>query len=255
MTPEEYKFLYELEEHHWWFEGMRRITAALLDSRAPAKPLRILDAGCGTGFMLLWLARYSRSQDVFGVDISSNALRFCSARRKSSLVQSSLTNLPFPADTFDLITTFDVLDEISSAGVRLAYAELARVLKRGGVLLVRVPAFQWLYSDHDKAIGTQHRYVADELVECLAGQSLELDRVTYANTLLFPVAVLWRWLRGSRLHRPHSDVRPLPRSLRWLNPFLVQLLAVEAAWLKHFRWRLPVGLSVIAIARKTMSHR
>jgi hypothetical protein len=79
---------------------------------------------------------------------------------------------------------------------------------------------------------------------------LVLERVTYANALLFPLAVLWRWLRRSLTGAPRSDVKPLPIGLHWLNPLLVWVLGIEAWWLKYLPWRLPVGLSVIALARK-----
>ena len=118
------------------------------------------------------------------------------------------------------------------------------------MILIRVPALQLLYSQHDRAVSSAHRYTARELADRLAMNGLVLERVTYANTFLFPVALVWRWLRRSPGGTPQSDVKPLPRGLGWLNPLLAGLLAIEAWWLKHLRWRLPVGLSVIALARK-----
>jgi SAM-dependent methyltransferase len=250
MTPEEYKYLYELEEHHWWFEGMRRITAALLDGRPPARPLRILDAGCGTGLMLSWLRRYGVGSRVYGVDISSDALRYCSLRGEKLLVQASVAELPLPAGTFDLVVSFDVLDSFPLSEAARPFAELARVLKPGGLLLVRVPAFQFLYSEHDAAVFTVHRYRLAELARCVTGQGLKAEVLTYANTILFPAAALWRWSRRSRREGAQSDVRPLPRTVRWLNPLLARLLFLEAGWLRHVRRCLPVGLSAIALARK-----
>lgn len=253
MNPEEYRLLYELEEHHWWFVGMRKITAALLDRFLAPGPLRILDAGCGTGFMLTWLKRYGGNGRIWGVDISADALGFCHRRGERFLTQASLTALPFPAESFDLATTFDVLDELAPEMAAQALSELARVLKKGGLLLVRVPAFQWLASDHDRAIGTVHRYRAGELADRLVAQGLELERVTYANTLLFLLAVLWRLLHRSAGPRPRSDVKPLPRGLQWLHPLLVACLALEGAWLRTLPWPLPLGLSVLALARKPLA--
>jgi len=250
MTPDENKFLYELEERYWWFAGMRKIVAAMLDRAMPAGPLRILDAGCGTGLMLSWLRRYSAGGPTFGLDYSSEALGFSAQRGERGLVEGSIADLPFPNACFDLVTTFDVLDSFEVADVSKPFGELARVLKPGGVILLRVPAFQYLYGRHDRAVYTKHRYRTSELQERLAAQGLVVERATYANTILFPVAALWRMLTRSVGGDPQSDVRPLPRAIRWLNPVLAALLGIEAAWLRHTRWRLPFGLSAIALARK-----
>jgi ubiquinone/menaquinone biosynthesis C-methylase UbiE len=250
MTPDEYKFLYELEERHWWFVGMRRIVAALLDGAVPGRAERILDAGCGTGLMLSWLRRYGKESSVFGLDFSSFAVRYSAQRGERLLVEGSIAAMPFPSECFDLVTTFDVLDSFPVPGAAAPFGELARVLKPGGVLLVRVPAFQFLYSQHDRAVCTEHRYTARELRQRLEEQGLTIARTTYAITILFPVALAWRWLTRSRTDNPQSDVRPLPGPLRWLNPLLAGLLAMEAAWLRWLPWRLPFGLSVMALARK-----
>jgi SAM-dependent methyltransferase len=250
MNREEYKFLYELEEHLWWFVGMRKITAAMLDPVVESRPLRILDAGCGTGYMLSWLRRYSRSGQVVGVDVSRDALDFSRRRSERLLIQASVAGLPLPSNTFDLVLSFEVLDWFAPDHAAMPFSELARVLKPGEILLVRLPAFQLLYSDHDRAIRTVHRYSREELVQCLGAQGLTLVRATYANTLLFPVAVVWRWLHRFSGRKTGSDVKPLPKLIRWLNPVFAGILGIEAAWLRRTRWRLPFGLSVIALARK-----
>ncbi|MFB3923222.1 MAG: methyltransferase domain-containing protein [Terriglobia bacterium] len=249
MTPEENQFLYELEERHWWFQGMRRILAGLLNRHVPS-PVRVLDAGCGTGFMLSWLRRRVGNAKVLGLDFSANALSYCQARGERLLVQGSIGDLPFRSDCFDLILTLDVLDSFPRQEASRPFAELARVLRKGGTILVRVPAFQFLYSQHDRAVSTVHRYTAHELADCLKREGLTLGRVTYANTFLFPLAALWRRLRRSQAGKCQSDVKPLPRGLRWLNPLLAGILGIEAWWLKCLPWRLPVGLSVIALASK-----
>ena len=250
MTPEEYKFLYELEGTHWWFVGMRRIVAALLDGVVPNQRLRVLDAGCGTGLMLAWLRRYGEDAAIYGLDYDSSAVRYSAERGEKCIVQGSIAALPFPSHSFELVASFDVLDSFSVQEASRPFGELARVLKKGGALLVRVPAFQFLYSQHDRAVYTKHRYTAGELRARLEEQGLKVERLTYANTLLFPVVVIWRWLTRSDRPDPQSDVRPLPKPWRWLNPVLKGIFAFEAAWLRNLPWRLPVGVSVMALARK-----
>lgn len=253
MTPDEYRFLCELEDHHWWFVGMRKVVAALLDGAVPSPSRRFLDAGCGTGLMMSWLRRYGQTPAMFGLDYDPRAVRYTSARGEKCVVRGSIAAMPFPAESFDVVTSFDVLDSFRVADARGPFAELARVVRPGGILLVRVPAFQFLYSQHDRAVYTEHRYTARELRARLEEQGLTVQRVTYANTILLPVVFVWRWLTRRGRADPQSDVRPLPRALRWLNPILAGLFAIEAAWLKMLPWRLPVGVSVMALAQKPMS--
>lgn len=127
------------------------------------------------------------------------------------------------------------------------------MLKEGGFLLVRLPTFQFLHSAHDEAIRTAHRYASGELAQYLVRHGLLPERVTYANTFLFPISALWRSLHRSPQEQAHSDVRPLLKFIRWLNPIHAWILGVEAAWLRHLPWSLPVELSVIAVARKPFS--
>lgn len=250
VTPEEYRFLYELESSLWWFVGMREITAALLGRLPIPKSPRVLDAGCGTGHMLGWLRNYCGASDVVGLDTSPEALRFCWQRKERLLVRGSVEQLPFWDGVFDLVLSLDVLGLFDLERARVGFGELARVLCKGGILFVRVPAFQWLYSYHDRATSNVHRYNARELARCVSDSGLSLVRVTYANTLLFPLAVVRRWSHQPDERQPRSDVRPLPKALRWANPLLARLLALEAAWLRHVRWRLPFGVSVIGVAVK-----
>lgn len=246
MQPQDFVDLYELEESYWWFVGMRAIVAAQLNGHLPKTKRRILDAGCGTGLMLSWLERFSDGEPVFGLDYSSDALRFCRARGHRLLVHGSVTDLPFADESFDMVTCFDVLQQLLEGEDMRAMTELRRVLKPGGLLYVRVAAYQWLYSGHDRALGTRHRYSLPEFVRKLTGVGFEIEQKTYVNTLLFPVAMARRLLKDSG-----SDVKPLPSWLRWLNAPMTGCLKLEARWVANGKRRLPFGLSIIAVARRT----
>jgi SAM-dependent methyltransferase len=70
---------------------------------------------------------------------------------------------PVSRGQFDLAYSFEVIDEVSDSD--RAIRELYRVLKPGGCLLLRLPAFDWLRSSHDTDIGTLHRYTLAEMEE------------------------------------------------------------------------------------------
>lgn len=253
MQEEDYAYLYELEEHFWWFAGMREITSALLDPVLPPEQGRvILDAGCGTGGMLSWLARYAAGGRVVGVDLVSDALRFCRERNHRDIAQASVVSLPFADSTFDMVTSFDVLVQLPGATAdRQAIGEMYRVLRPGGIAFVRVAAHEWMRSGHDEALGTQRRYSLSSLSEKMEEAGFNILRATYANTLLLPVAMMRRLaLKRLGLADRGSDVKPLPPRLEWLNRLLAAALYSEARFLKHPRRNLPTGLSAIAIAEK-----
>ena len=231
--------MYDAEDRQWWYAGMRAISLALLRPEL-AKGGRILDAGCGTGRNLAEFAGWAKPS---GVDLSEEALRFC-RRRGVHAARGRVESLPFPPGAFDAVTSFDVLYHRWVEDDAAAVAELARVLRPGGLLLVRVPALKMLWGAHDAAVHSRHRYTAGEVRALLEGQGLRVVRLTYANTLLFPVIALRRLL--DRLTgREGSDVAFLPAPLEWA---FGSLLRLEARLLPRITF--PVGASVFALARK-----
>jgi SAM-dependent methyltransferase len=244
VEKDEYKRLYELEDQLWWFVGMRHITLTLMDRFLPgSKDLLILDAGCGTGGMLPHLTRFGTS---LGIDASDEALRFARLRERVHCARGSVSRLPFPADTFDLVTSFDVVYHRGVSDDEVALAEMARVLRTKGSLFIRVPAYNWMRSAHDEAVHTGRRYTRRELEAKIARVGLSITFATYANTFLFPVAVAHRFLGNLRSdRRKASDVWPVTSLL---NSLFLTALKLEATVLRYSR--LPFGLSLIAIGQK-----
>jgi SAM-dependent methyltransferase len=248
VNAAEYQAMYRLENELWWYVGMRRISAALLDGWLPSGA-RILDAGCGTGGNLQWLARYGTA---CGVDLSAQAISYCARRRLPAVGRGSVLELPFGDASFDLVTSFDVVYHLDVEDDVAALAEMRRVLRPGGWLLVRVPAFEQLRSRHDAAVHTRQRYRLAELERKTQQVGLAVRRSSYANTLLFPAAVVSRLLAHHRTEdeASGSDVRPVAPLL---NAALGGVLALEAMLLA--RIDLPVGLSAIVLAQRPEASR
>jgi len=247
MHEQDFELLYQLEEHYWWFPAMRRITDTVAARELQHSNTRILDAGCGTGFNLGHYAA-NGERDVYGLDIADAALKHVRKRGFKKVVQASITAIPFRSDIFDLVFSFEVVTQTPHETHEAALREMHRVLRPGGHLFIRVPAFMWLWSSHDDELQVRYRYTRDELAERLSDAGFIVEWASYANGFLFPVVLLRRFLKRIGIGAG-SDVKPLPPGLEWLDAVFRRILGAEAAWFKSGR-KLPFGVSLICYARK-----
>jgi SAM-dependent methyltransferase len=185
---------------------------------------------------------------VTGLDISSHALDFCTERGCKEVGRASVMALPFKDERFDLVTSFDIL-YFEGIHDETALGETARVLRPGGRLLIRVPAFDWLRGTHDVKVSTAHRYTSKELALKLAKSGLEIEFMSYANMILFPLALLKRFAEKWRL-APQQD-SDIAVNLGAFSGLLKGCLVLESRLIPWLR--LPFGLSVVAVAKKTCS--
>jgi SAM-dependent methyltransferase len=244
VEPSEYDHIARLESQHWWYVGMRQIAEGIVRRIGLPPQAQILDAGCGTGGGLRWLASIGRPT---GIDFHPLAVQYA-IQKSARVARASVQAVPFPSEAFDCVTSFEVLYHRAVADDGAALCELARVLRPGGWLLVRVPAHDWLRGAHDRQVHTRHRYSARELREKIERAGLKVKRLTPVGMVLFPLAVLRR-LAQRDLRQAQTDVT-LPSPL--LNQLLTRLLAAEGRWLRRFN--LPFGLSLLALAQKTSTH-
>jgi SAM-dependent methyltransferase len=245
MRDDEYRAMFELEQSLWWYQGMREITASLLNENLKkGSGLRILDVGCGTGYSMSWLRRQLQSPEVFGVDLFYQAAELWRLNDIHTAAIASADALPFAAQEFDLLTCFDVIYQLSREDTSRAAAEFFRVLNHGGTLFIREPAYEWMRGSHDKVVATKHRFTRSRLQDLLIAQGFKIRRATYANSLLFPLAMLHRFL--SRLKGgEESDVKPVHP---FMNRSFAATLKLESRLLA--RLSFPFGLSVIVVAEK-----
>ncbi len=245
MEPEEFSIMYRAEDRHWWYLGMTQITRAVLDRWYPDdRRLRILDAGCGTGSAAAgYLAEYGQ---VTGFDIAPIALDYCKLRRLTGLARASAVSIPFRSASFDLVTSFDVLSDISVPDDQAVLREFYRVLAPGGKVLLRLPAVKWLRGQHDRAVGTSRRYNNREIREILTACGFIVQQVSYANGFLFPMIALKRF--GERLFQPRVRASDLALDLGPLDRLWRALLAGEAPLVA--RGRLPIGVSLVVVGQK-----
>jgi SAM-dependent methyltransferase len=238
-----YRAYFELEGRHWWFLGRRKLFLRILEERFPpgARPIDVLDFGCGTGAFLEHLDRLGR---VSAVDADPRAVAFCHARGRAEVqLAPPGAPLPFADEAFDLVTTLDVLEHIDDDVATLS--ELRRVLRPGGLLLVAVPAFMFLWGKQDEVSQHRRRYTARTLRRALAEAGFAVTRTSYFNTVLFPPIAIVRlgrrvfWRPGAR----QSDFELGPARL---NGVLGAVFGAEAGIVA--RRDLPFGVSLLALA-------
>lgn len=239
--------MYRVETTHWWYTGMEAITRQIFAQTglSALTGVRILDAGCGTGGAIsAYLSEYGI---VTGCDLSALALGFCQKRNLANLAQASVTQLPFANEQFDLLTSFDVLYERGVADDQVAIAEFKRVLRPGGHLFLRLPAYDWLRGSHDLRIQTARRYTTGQLEKILKNTGFRVKCLSYANMFLFPLALIKRL--ADKWFQPNREKSDLETSSPLLDPIFASILSSEAPLIA--RYGLPFGLSVLALAQKS----
>lgn len=243
MLKSKYENISLHQDTYWWYKGMQAIHESLLHKYLPKKKkknIKILDVGCGPGAALIYLAKFG---DVIGVDVSDEALKF--AKKRGKVKKGDIAKLPFADDTFDVITCFDVLYH-KWVNTNRAFSEIKRVLKPGGFVLMREPAFNWMHSSEDIASQTKHRFTSYELRKMFE-DSFDNLKLTYVNFFLFPLAFVKRLPEILKMKKKQgksdaSDISPL------LNSVLFSVFRVEPFLLRFFNF--PFGTSVLIFARK-----
>ncbi len=232
-----------VEDRHWWYRGRRAIIRSLLAGANPPRPASVLDAGCGGGGNLEELARLG---PVVGIEPAGRSLEAARARRVGEVVEGVIEELPFEAALFDVVATLDVIEHVDDdVG---ALAELRRVTKPGGHLLVTVPAYQRLYGPHDVANDHRRRYDAAMLGEAGVAAGWAPNLVSYFNSLALPVAAAHRAVQKRQLGSGAPPVSDFERTPPWLDGVLSLPMKAEARWLGR-GWSIPAGLSVCALFR------
>ena len=246
MEYTEYKIMYEAEDVHWWYRGLRGtlFTMLKLDGRN-SRALRILDAGCGTGGNLaaLKLSNY----DAEGFDFSHVAIEFCRARGLNKVGVGSITDIPYPDNTFDIVISCDVLNDAGTSDEARALEEMYRVLKPGGRVFLNLPAFSFLKGEHDQATDVARRYTKGAIWRKLKLAGFTPVRLSYWNMLLFPAVLVVRLVRHGRdgKGKPRSDITVPPGPANWV---LTQLMRFERQLINFVD--LPVGSSLAVVAKR-----
>ncbi len=242
MQKSEYFNISRLENNHWWYKANKEFTLSLLDKFLPPKPLSILDLGCGTGGTTITLQKYGK---VTGVDFNSEAIKLAGRYPINSLQLANANSLPFQSSRFDLVVSLDVLYH-KAVNVNKTLNEVHRVLRPGGIFLIRVPAFSFLFGTHDNVVHGARRFNLPQLREIITRANFLPLRMTYFNLSIFLPTFLLRKLN----YQKKSDIQPIWKPL---NLVLYMVLKIESFFAQYMN--LPFGTSVYCLSVKPFPKR
>jgi SAM-dependent methyltransferase len=236
MEPAEYALMAAAEDHMWWYRALHlRLCHALTNARG-----RVLDAGCGTGGFLAVLRARRPDLILFGIEWDATAAHRARNKSAAAIARGSITTLPFADNCFDAVVCADVLCH-TAVDTHAALTEVKRVLRPGGIVVLNLPAYQWLLSAHDRRVHNVRRFTASATAALLRQAGFDSVRTRYWNGLLLPLMMMQRKIlaRGDAA----SDVASFPP---WLDVTLHGMTKLE----RRLPFPLPGGGSVLALAGK-----
>jgi SAM-dependent methyltransferase len=235
----------EQEDRYWWYRSLHELVRRRLGGARD-----VLDAGCGTGGLLAQLG-----PRACGVDISERALDHARGRGLTRVARASVCALPFPDRSFDAALALDVLYHRQVTDEAEALAELARVVRPGGTIIIQLAAHSWLARGHDRTVHGVRRYTRRGLGALARAAGLAVIELSYRNALALPAAAALALLERARpRHRGQSgsgaaalrsEFGSLPR---WFNELLLRLSRAENALLALTP--PAAGLTVWCVCRK-----
>lgn len=243
MNVDMYRIFFEIQKKHWWFVTKKEIVLDMI-SRHMTKGgdvKKVLDIGCGSGLMLSAL---EKTGQAYGMDMSDDAIKFSKEIFEGEVKKGALPDqVPYEDGFFDLITALDVIEHIDDdAGSLKAMHSL---LMPEGVIVITVPAYMFLWSSFDEMNEHKRRYTLTELKEKLVQAGFTVEKISYYNTLLFPIVFAVRMLNNLLNRDGASDV-DMPAGP--VNFVLKQIFGLEKYLLRFLN--LPFGVSVLAVVRK-----
>lgn len=242
MEREVYREMRVLQREHWWFLGRRRVLTALLGGLGLRKGARILEAGAGSGGNVPMLQAFG---DVSAFDMDAEAAGYCKQDTGVDCLVGALPDgNPFQGDAgFDLVVALDVLEHID--GDVESLRSLASCLAPGGRMLLTVPAYQWMFSGHDVVHHHRRRYDRPGLAQVVSAAGLRVRRISYYNSLLFPVVATVRLAQRVLGRQARTDTS---MGSKLANGLLAGVFGMEAGWLRHAGF--PAGTSLFVLAER-----
>lgn len=241
MQSHVYTEFAHIEQVHWWFKARRSILDSILYSFIPKKASTCLDIGSGPAINATMLTKHAQrltllESSVEGVNLAKENLP------EVTIIQGLFPE-GRPSGTYELITAFDVIEHIDDD--KEAVAVIASMLEDNGLAVITVPAYNWLWSEHDNVVHHKRRYTKKSLEDVIGSAGLKIEKISYFNFLLFLPISATRMLMRLKSRQPVTDFSLTPA---YINIPLNFIFSLERYLLRSMT--LPFGISIICVARK-----
>ncbi len=237
-----YRTFFKIQKSHWWFVTKKKIVLDVINRYAENifEP-KILDIGCGSGLMLNALQNIG---PTFGMDMSDDAISFSKEIFDGRVEKGALPHaIPYEKNFFDIITALDVIEHIDQDTESLV--AIRSLLVEHWKAIITVPAYMFLWSSFDELNEHKRRYTLAEMQRKLVQAGFTIEKITYYNTLLFPVVWAVRTLNNLLRRDGASDV-DMPSKV--LNSILKIIFGIERILIRHLNF--PFGVSILAVVTK-----
>lgn len=242
LGPNEYNFMYNMENTHWWFVSKRKLVNHLLGGFNRNSSL-ILDVGCGTGSNIMFLRKFGK---CFGIDVSDKALTFCKKNGLKTILQCDAERISFKKQSFEVITCLDLLEHADN--IFNVLNEFKRIIKDEGKIIITVPAIRLLWSQHDDALCHMRRFGKKEFIDIITESNFKIDKIGYfffsSFFIVAPIRIIRRFF--AKKTKIQSDTTTLPPYI--INEFLKWLFSVEIKISSLLP--LPIGTTLFAVISK-----
>jgi SAM-dependent methyltransferase len=243
-----------LESGNWLSVSRISLVCGLIEQNlriqhSAGKGISILDFGAGAGEGIQFWRKYGE------VDVVEPGNFFLSLLQKSSFIRTILSRdweEKLPHDAYDFVLLLDVIEHLDFPNRVLS--RLSYSMKKGGYLIITVPAYQWLFSNHDVALDHRKRYTRKTLKNEIP-KNFELIKISHFVTTLFPIAVITRLFSRLRylLFASQDSKRNIRKQsssqLSFLDIILKKIMSIEVNKIVN-GGNTDFGLSIVAVFRK-----
>ena len=240
MYEDNYYQIESFEKNNWWYRARRDLLDKILKSLNTLFH-NTLDAGCGVGSNFEVLTKYSKN--VYGIDISDDAIELCSCKNYRKLTKMSLLDFKLDVE-FDLVACMDVLEHVDDD--MEAVKNLSSHIRTNGILIVSVPAHRFLWNDNDRFGGHLRRYALNDVRRIVNANNLTILKLSYWNQFMFVPSSIYCivcLLRKER--RLKNNLTLIPNVF---NEVLYKILKAENRL--FIKFGLLEGVSIFCICQK-----